>query len=233
MLTYFSSSTNVSQLPPASRRPNRSRSNTTTSYRNNAAQIDEDPEEDSYAASPSNSYNPASELRPPPSFISRSRTNSNQNSPRRELPGFDLPVQTSQQRPTISSRSNTVGTFEGPMSYQGSRDASPAGMPRLSRVPTDSSATIALGRSNLRPVKRADSNTDVFGDPDLDGDDGERSVSPGSYNSGRENAYSRSASWSVQGGYANGGSSNGGAGYSDDGGRKKNPPPPPPPSRYV
>lgn len=228
-------------------RPVRSRSNTTTSFRGNTSQIAEDPDEQLYSASPSTSFNPNADLRPPPSFGARSRTNSNQNSPRRELPGFDLPVQT-QPRQTISARNNNnAGTFEGPTSYQSSRDASPApSMPRLSRVPTNDSASIAIGRSNLRPVKRLDSNStqnDVFGDQDVDGDSrydvDERSVSPASYGSARDNpgaAYSRSASWSVQGGYSNGngagsGYSNGGA-YADDGGKKKMPPPPPP-SRYV
>lgn len=106
-------------------------------------------------------------------------------------------------------------------------------MPRLSRVPTDSSATIALGRSQLRPTKRSDSiqaQTDVFGDPELDNDIvDERSVSPASYGSGSvaPSAYSRSASWSVQGGQGQ----NGNAAYGDDGARKIKGPPPPPPSR--
>ncbi|EOD47709.1 hypothetical protein GTA08_BOTSDO09300 [Neofusicoccum parvum] len=54
----------------------------------------------------------------------------------------------SPKRPSIS-RTSTTGTFEGP-SRRG--DDSPMGMPRLSRVPTDSSA-ITSGRNNLRPVR--------------------------------------------------------------------------------
>lgn len=148
------------------------------------------------------------ELRPP----IRSRASSNHASPRRELAGFDLPT-----RPSINTRSTT---FEGPTSL-GSRDASPA-MPRLSRVPTDSS--VQYGRSALRPTKRSDSIApDVFGDPDEDYENDryndrfadDRSASPAPSSLG---GYSRSASWSMQGG-------------AGDGSKKM--PPPPPPSRYV
>ncbi|GAB7355247.1 hypothetical protein MBLNU459_g5796t3 [Dothideomycetes sp. NU459] len=177
------------------RRAPRSRSNTTSSF--NAADRFKQIEEEG----------PLQELRPP----IRSRASSNQNSPRRELPGFDLPV-----RPAINGRSTT---FEGPTSL-GSRDASPAptGMPRLSRVPTDSS--VQFGRSNLRPTKRTDSIApDVFGDPDDDFENDryndryadDRSASPAPSNM---SGFSRSASWSMQGGDA-----------------AKKMPPPPPPSR--
>lgn len=167
------------------------------------------------SASVASSY---SDLRPPPSF-NRSRNNSTQNSPRHELPGFNLPIQS---RPTIGSRSAT-GTFEGGASYQNSRDVSPApGATRLSRVPTDNSVSGAYSRSQLRPTKRTDNQqADVFGDPELDDGMDERSISPaGSYASGA-GAYSRSASFGAKAGY------NGSGAYGDEG-RKKAPPPPPP-----
>ncbi|KAL1296548.1 hypothetical protein AAFC00_000053 [Neodothiora populina] len=228
------------------RRTPRSRSNTNNSFRGGSSNggISEDPEEHVYSQSPStmvsSSFNDSA-LRPPPTFASRSRTNSTQNSPRRELPGFDLPVQTTTTRPQITSRSATTGTFEGPASssYQNSRDVSPAPMHRIARVATDGSSNggIALGRSQLKPVNsRSGTDSDVFGDPEMDDYRDNRSISPsGSYNNynnnGGGNSYneSRSASWSVQGGQQSQQYSNGG-GYGDDGGmgRKKGPPPPPP-----
>ena len=228
-------------------RPVRSRSNTTSSFRG-ASAITEDPAED-YTGSPSSYNAPSNELRPPPSFSARSRAGSNQNSPRKELPGFDLPT-----RPTIRSANSA---FEGGASYQGSRDASPApsagGSVRLTRVPTEGS--IGGFRSGLRPVKRNDSlatggGGDVFGDPDLDGEDA-RSVSPANSYEGRNVGMgARSSSWSVQqqqerSGYSNGGGYGRGVqrdyengdnrGYENTGGYgdKKAAPPPPPPSRYV
>jgi len=124
---------------------------------------------------------------------------------------------------------------------------------RLTRVPTEGS--VGGFRSGLRPVKRNDSlatggGGDVFGDPELDGEDA-RSVSPANSYEGRNVGMgARSASWSVQqqqerSGYSNGGGygrgvqrdyENGGnrgyenaSGYGD----RKAAPPPPPPSRYV
>lgn len=168
---------------PGGRRVPRSRSNTgnSASFR----QIDED--------------EPVHDFRPP----IRARAPSGTNSPRRELPGFDLPVRSSNR-------------FEGPSSLN-SRDASPVAMPRLSRVPTDSSVSL---RQGIRSNKRNDSaNSDVFGDQDdyaLDNGhndryyaDEQRSVSPASYSAAP--SFSRSASWSQQ-----------------DGGAKKLAPPPPP-----
>ncbi|KAG9641639.1 BAR-domain-containing protein, partial [Aureobasidium melanogenum] len=168
-------------VPGGRSRVPRSRSNTgnSASFR----QIDED--------------EPVHDFRPP----IRARAPSGTNSPRRELPGFDLPT-----RPSAR--------FEGPSSLN-SRDPSPMSMPRLSRVPTDSSISL---RQGLRPTKRNDSaNSDVFGDQDdytFDNDRyaDERSASPASYSAAP--SFSRSASWSQQ-----------------DGGAKKLAPPPPPPSR--
>lgn len=117
----------------------------------------------------------------------------------------------------------------------------------LSRVPTDGSGSIALGRGGLRPVnKRSESargnfapsagETDVFGDPEMDdGDyDYRRDVSPArSYGSNGNAGWSRSASWSAQSAQTNGNAYSNGhnAGSSDL--DKKRAPPPPPPSRYV
>ncbi|OJD31624.1 bar domain-containing protein [Diplodia corticola] len=118
-------------------------------------------------------------------------------SPRRDY-GGDSP-----KRPSIS-RTNTTGTFEGPSRRA---DDSPGGMPRLSRVPTDSS-TVAASRNNLRPVR---SRGDDYDDDDRSGGRSygrERSVSP---------APIRSASWTSA------------EATSPASGRKG--PPPPPPSR--
>lgn len=86
-------------------------------------------------------------------------------------------------------------TFEGPTRIQ--REESPAGMPRLTRVPTEPTAILA-NRSQLRPVRRPGLDTDVFNDPYDDSNQGSsspfrnRSPSPAtSYGS------QRSASWAV------------------------------------
>ena len=151
-------------------------------------------------------------LEPPQRPTISSRLPSGQNSPRRELPGFDLPV----LRPSTSRTNSTYSGFEGPTSYGGQRSESPgtammAGMPRLSRVPTDPTQILA-GRSQLRITKR-DQGADVFGDEQND----YQPESPGGYEE-----HPRTASWSV----ARGGGAIEEAG---DGGRRM--PPPPPPSR--
>ena len=99
------------------------------------------------------------------------------------MPGFDFPT-----KPQISRGA----TFEGPRSLQ--RDDSPASLPRLSRVPTETS--VMSGRSQIRSAKR-DTGGDVFGDPGaLDEedyyDDRSASPAPSSYASN-----SRAASWAV------------------------------------
>lgn len=143
-------------------------------------------------------------LEPPLRPTISSRAASAQNSPRRELPGFDFNPPSS-SRPAIASR--TASGFEGPTSL--GRDGSPAGMPRLSRVPTEPTQILA-GRSQLRVTKR-DSQSDVFGD-----DQSDYSESPSS----AYDQHPRTASWSA--------ASTLSGGQQDTGKRM---PPPPPPSR--
>ena len=90
-----------------------------------------------------------------------------QSSPMREKAGFDFPV-----KPVFSRNM----TFEGPTTLR--RDESPASITRLSRVPTETS--IASGRSQLRPFKSRDTQSDVFGDENVDDrfDTDDRSDSP-------------------------------------------------------
>lgn len=130
------------------RRPTRSRSNTATSLGDRFNRIvEEEPLE--------------------PSVRPSSRIPSGQSSPRREMPGFDLPA-----RPHANSRTNSG--FEGPTSL---RDGSPGDMPRLSRVPTEP-GHIQGARSNLRSIStQRQMSGDVFGD------DGESvtSETPSSY----------------------------------------------------
>lgn len=172
------------------RRPpqTRSRSNTATSLADRFQGIEEEP------------------LEPPARPTISSRLPSGQNSPRRELPGFDLPVRPAHTR---------TATFEGPQSL--GRAGSPAPMPRLSRVPTDPTLIMA-SRSNLLVTKRDSTVGDVFGDDyeSMDGDRayGERSESPVSSFGAMGG---RTPSWSTG---DNGASATG---------RKM--PPPPPPSR--
>ena len=89
--------------------------------------------------------------------IISSRTSSGHNSPRRELPGYDLGT-----RPAIGSRS--ASGFEGPTSL--ARDQSPAGMQRISRTPTDP-LQLQGARGNLRITKR-DNQNGVFSDERTD-----------------------------------------------------------------
>ena len=94
-----------------------------------------------------------------PSISSTNRLPSGQNSPRRELPGFDLPS----SRPALPGRS--ASGFEGPTSLGREQSPAPA-MPRLSRVPTEASQILGA-KGNLRATKResiyGDSGS-VFGD---------------------------------------------------------------------
>jgi hypothetical protein len=133
-------------------------------------------------------------LEPPVRPTISSRVPSGQNSPRRELPGFDLPVRPSQNRTTSTG-------FEGPTTL--GREGSPAGMPRISRVPTEPTSLLGA-RSQLRVTKRDGNPGDVFGDEQ--NDYGADTVA------GSE--LSRTTSWSNT---------------AHDGGKKA--PPPPPPSR--
>lgn len=131
-----------------------------------------------------------------------SRVPSGASSPYKEHPGFDLPV-----RPSNNNRSTSVTGFEGPTTLN--RADSPAGMPRLSRVPTEPSQILGA-RSNLRITKsrEAQSPSDVFGDEQSDYSD-QRSVF---------SEHHRTGSWSTM---ANDGNNS----------QVKKAPPPPPPSR--
>lgn len=145
-------------------------------------------------------------LEPPPRPTISSRATSGANSPARELPGFDLPT----RQPNY--RSTSTPGFEGPMSMVGvGREQSPAGMPRLSRVPTEPSALLGA-RSNLRITKSRDGQHQATAGEDVFGDDqSEYSQSPSSF------ADQRNMSWSTTG--------------QDGGSTTKKAPPPPPPSR--
>jgi hypothetical protein len=136
-------------------------------------------------------------LEPPARPAISSRLPSGQNSPRRELPGFDF-----SSRPTMQ---RAASGFEGPTSL--SRNESPVGMPRLSRVPTEPTAILAATRGvgSLRIGKRDSQIGDVFGDEQSD-----YSTEPSSAYERLE--HSRTASFSSQ-----------------DPSKKM--PPPPPPSR--
>ncbi|KAK6435692.1 hypothetical protein LTR95_008116 [Oleoguttula sp. CCFEE 5521] len=121
--TAPSRSDTTSPVNGLARRGTRSRSNTASSF--------------TAGGFPRISEEPVIEA---PARIS-SRLPSGQNSPRRELPGFDLQMPS---RPTVG---RTNSNFEGPSA----RDVSPAGgMARLSRVPTADSVSISAARLNLR-----------------------------------------------------------------------------------
>ena len=184
-LTVLTSCSGLSDAAQAPRRGPRSRTNTMSSFR--GIQEEEPLEE-------------------PPRMPIRSRvsstSNSGQNSPRKEVPSFDF----GSKPPLVRN-----ATFEGPRSLQrDTRESSPAAMPRLSRVPTDSS-TLGVSRTQLRPVKSREAAS-VFGDENEEavyGDYDDRSASPApSYSS----SASRSASWA----------------YQDSAASKKMAPPPPP-----
>lgn len=105
-------------------------------------------------------------LEPPRRPMIGSRVSSGANSPRKELPGFDLPA-----RPNGLRSSSTPG-FEGPMSLTRGETNSPAPTQRLARVPTEPSSILGA-RSNLRITKPRESSQpptshDVFGDDQSD-----------------------------------------------------------------
>ena len=108
---------------------------------------------------------------------------------------------------------NRSNTFEGPSRMQ--RDLSPAPMPRITRVPTDSSIIMA-NRAQLRPVKRPTAPADTFADPYDDSyeesNGSRRDRSPPSPATSHGSLQSRAASWST----------------GEIIGAKKAPPPPPP-----
>ncbi|KAK8169917.1 hypothetical protein IWX90DRAFT_465582 [Phyllosticta citrichinensis] len=124
-------------------------------------------------------------------------------------PGCDFSGAESPRRPSVN-RTSTIGTFEGPRSAR--VDDSPNGMPRLSRVPTDSS-TIAASRNQLRPVRsRNDEYEEEYNRNSSRISVRDRSVSPAP---SQGSLPSRSASWALN----------------DAGTPGKKGPPPPPPSR--
>ncbi|KAF2143030.1 uncharacterized protein K452DRAFT_358059 [Aplosporella prunicola CBS 121167] len=173
--------------PGDSRRPpsSRQRSNTAHSY--------------------SERFNPVEEEPEPEPKLTIPKLPTRGASPSRSYTGADSP-----KRPSINRAATSMA--ESP---RGRVDESPVGAPRLSRVPTDSSAVYAA-RNTLRPV-RSRSDMYGYGDGDEAEDDGAygrgRSVSPApSYGS----LASRKASWSAA------------ATDASPGGARKAPPPPPP-----
>lgn len=161
----------------------------------------------------------------------RSRAPSAASSPRRELPGLDIP----NSRPPITT-ARTYSGFEGPTSL--SRADSPAttyahnnGMPRLTRVPTEPTALLSAcsgggggGKSSLRITKSREvpSANDVFSDT-------QSNYSSDSPLLAEPPSRTLSASWSASSSMMGGG---GGGGVQDAGGGSgKKVPPPPPPSR--
>ena len=138
-------------------------------------------------------------LEPPQPQIG-ARVASGTSSPRREMPGFDLPVRS-------NARSTSTPGFEGPTTLN--RADSPAGMPRLARVPTEPSQILGA-RSHLRITKSREAapssaGGDVFGDDQSDYSD-------------QLNEHHRATSWSTMANDGNGSTT-------------KKAPPPPPPSR--
>lgn len=134
---------------------------------------------------------------------------STQSSPMRER--FDF----APARPTIG---RAQSNFEGPRSL---RDGSPASLPRLSRVPTDTS--VLSTRNALRPIRTRDSGTDVFGDSQSPTSASYQDHADyyDSYHSPLPSPGPGSRAASQMGDYPNG----------NGGGRQKMAPPPPPPSR--
>ncbi|KAF2718681.1 BAR-domain-containing protein [Polychaeton citri CBS 116435] len=153
------------------------------------------------------SFNPIAEdeLYEPPHPRFGSRLPSGQSSPRREVPGFDLPV-----RP-IASRANSG--FEGPTSL--GRDGSPAGFARLGRVPT-APGEIMGARSNLRSASRDSGNVFAAAEDDREDDQSDLSMS-------------RTPTWSTQGHDGTVNTAKKLAPPPPPPSRGKKPPPPPPP----
>ncbi|KAK0328959.1 hypothetical protein LTR82_000892 [Friedmanniomyces endolithicus] len=143
-------------------------------------------------------------LEPPSRPTISSRVTSGQSSPRRELAAFDLPTNI---RP-IAAMGRSHSTFEGPTSLVyggGGRADSPAGLPRLSRVPTEPTQILA-GRSQLRVTKHdSQFSTTSSGAGDVFSDDQSDVAESPVYE------HARAASWAQEMG--------------------KRMPPPPPPSR--
>jgi len=139
-------------------------------------------------------------LEPPQRPVISSRVSSGPGSPRRELPGFDFQIR--------SANNRLASGFEGPTAR--GREVSPAGMPRLTRAPTDPTH-ILNARSTLRVTKR-DNQTgggDVFSD---DQSDVSTEAASSTFDQPRVGSWTQSI-------------------ITHDGSGRKGPPPPPPPSR--
>lgn len=124
------------------RRDPRSRSNTAHAYADRLNAMEEEPL-------------PVAEARP---SIRSTRAASSQvplDSPRKEMSGYDL----GSARPNV----NRATTFQGPTQVY--RDSSPP--QRVSRVPSDNLA-VRNQRSQLRPLAKASTENDLFGDPSDD-----------------------------------------------------------------
>lgn len=187
--------------PHESRRATRSRSNTAHGY--------------------AERYNPVDEEPIPEPRITIPRLPSRNMSPSHDY----------QSSGSYSSRpsTNRANTADGPSRI--TRDMSPAPIPRMSRVPTDSSVIMA-NRAQLRPVKRATTTTDTFADPyedeyqESNGYKRGRDRSPPSPATSHGSIPSRAASWTT--GEITGAGAGAGAGAGGAIGGKKAPPPPPP-----
>ncbi|KAI6857810.1 hypothetical protein D0864_15365 [Hortaea werneckii] len=174
-------------------------------------------------------------LEPPHRPGIRSRAPSGTSSPRRELPGFDIP-----SRPPINGRANS--TFEGPTSLGSvGRSESPASsttMPRLTRVPTEPTP-ILTGKASLRSTSKppppreptttttAATTSNIFSD-DQSSETSSSDTASFLHQHHQQSDPARSASWS-QNGFLS--AAVAGNGSHDVFGAKKTPPPPPPPSR--
>ncbi|KAF2490531.1 BAR-domain-containing protein [Lophium mytilinum] len=132
---------------------------------------------------------------------------------------------------------NRAQTFEGPSRLAG-RDMSPAPNARLARVPTESSIIMA-NRSQLRPVRRADTFADPYEDEhaesngDRNGYGGRRArdESPPSPATSHGSIPSRAASWTTGEIERSGGAVGKKAPPPPPPSRAKKPPPPPPPMK--
>ena len=97
---------------------------------------------------------PAPEPRPPIRSNRAASSNQLPESPRRELPNYEL----AQSRP-MYGRSTT---FEGPTQLH--RDSSPVSATRMSRVPSDN-LTMRTQRAQLRPITHAVTGNELLEDP--------------------------------------------------------------------
>jgi hypothetical protein len=175
---------------------------------------------------------PVRETTTTPNRITRSRSNTAHGYAERFNPVEEEPEPSPPRMtiPKLPSRSRSPGadaspggyglrpTYSRTSTYDGGsaqRDDSPAR--RLSRVPTDSS--VVSGRTNLRPVRQANTFADDYEDDYAANNNNSRRdrspPSPDRSSQGSGSVMSRAASWSM----------------TNDGTPGKKGPPPPPPSR--